>query len=151
MKIPLYNPFMVVYHNLLWCQFLRVECQTELVAQKLHGFKWHFHQPHFSMKYQKCYSFTAVKIRINVLSHFYANNAYFSHNFKYCTTKHNCFPTLQILYGLGSVVNIATAYRLDGPGIESRWGWDFPHPSRPALMPTQPPVRWVPVPGLSLG
>ena len=26
----------------------------------------------------------------------------------------------------GSVVTIATAYGLDGPGIESRWGRDFP-------------------------
>jgi hypothetical protein len=27
--------------------------------------------------------------------------------------------------GPGSVVGIATAYRLDGPGIESRWGEIF--------------------------
>ena len=33
----------------------------------------------------------------------------------------------------GSVVGIATAYGLDGLGIESRWGRDFPHLSRPAL------------------
>jgi hypothetical protein len=35
---------------------------------------------------------------------------------------------------------LATGYGLDGPGIESRWGRDFPHLSRPALGPTQPPV-----------
>jgi len=29
-----------------------------------------------------------------------------------------------------SSVGIATRYGLDGPGIESRWGRDFPHPSR---------------------
>ena len=31
--------------------------------------------------------------------------------------------------GAGSVVGIATGYGLDGPGIESRWGRDFPHRS----------------------
>jgi hypothetical protein len=46
--------------------------------------------------------------------------------------------------GPGSSVGIATAYGLDGPGIESRWGRDFPHLSRPAPRPTQLPVQWVP-------
>ena len=48
-----------------------------------------------------------------------------------------------------SSVGIATRYGLDGPGIEYRCGRDFPHPSRSALGPTQPPVQRVP--GLSRG
>jgi hypothetical protein len=44
----------------------------------------------------------------------------------------------------GSAVGIATAYGLDGPEIETRWGQGFPNLSRPALRPSQPPVQWVP-------
>jgi hypothetical protein len=42
-----------------------------------------------------------------------------------------------------SSVGIATRYGLDGPGIESRWGRDFPHLSRPALGSTHPPIQGV--------
>jgi hypothetical protein len=33
-----------------------------------------------------------------------------------------------------SSVGIATHYGLDGTGIESRWGQDFLHPSRPSVL-----------------
>ena len=42
--------------------------------------------------------------------------------------------------GLDNVVGIATGYGLDGPGIETQWGRDFPHLSRPAL---GPPIQWL--------
>jgi hypothetical protein len=51
--------------------------------------------------------------------------------------------------GLDSSVGIATRYGPDGPEIESWCRRDFPHPSRPSLGPTQPPIQWVP--GLSRG
>ena len=44
--------------------------------------------------------------------------------------------------GPGSVVGISTGYGLEGPGIKSRCGRDFPHLSRSALGPTQSPVQW---------
>jgi hypothetical protein len=56
-----------------------------------------------------------------------------------------CMCGITILYpiicGPDSSVGIATRYGLDGPRIKSRWGWDFPQPSRPALGPTQPPIQ----------
>ena len=39
------------------------------------------------------------------------------------------------VWGGYSSVGIATCFGLDGKGIESRWNQDFPHPSRPALVP----------------
>ena len=40
--------------------------------------------------------------------------------------------------------HVGTRYGLEGPAIESWRGRDFPHPFRPALGPTQPPIQWVP-------
>ena len=48
---------------------------------------------------------------------------------------------LVMIVGRNSSVCTATRYRVDGPGIESRWGRDFPHPSTPALRPTKPPIK----------
>jgi len=48
-------------------------------------------------------------------------------------------------FGPGSSEGIGTGYGLGGPGIESQWGRNFPHLSRPALGPNQPPVKWVTV------
>ena len=49
----------------------------------------------------------------------------------------------------GNIVVTITGYRLDGLRIESLLGRHFPHLSRPALGPNQPPVQGVK--GLSQG
>ena len=60
-----------------------------------------------------------------------------------CSSLSNCIQLIFMFTGPGSSVGIATGYGLDGPGIESLWGRDFPHLSRPALGPTQPTLQWL--------
>ena len=56
------------------------------------------------------------------------------------------FPLLDKpkLMGWDSSVGIGTRYGLRSPGIEPRWGRDFPLPSILCLEATQPPIHWVP-------
>jgi hypothetical protein len=53
-------------------------------------------------------------------------------------------PVYNVGWDWGISVGTVTRYVLEGPGIESRWGRDFLHPSRPALGPNQTPIQWVP-------
>ena len=54
------------------------------------------------------------------------------------------FIDICMYVGRYRVVDITNRHGQDGPGIESRWGRCFPHPSRESLGPTQPPMQWVP-------
>ena len=59
-----------------------------------------------------------------------------------CEVRNVSFYVLQINSILQRVVNasciavgMVTSYGVIGPGIESRWRWEFPHLSRPACGP----------------
>jgi hypothetical protein len=68
----------------------------------------------------------------------------FKLNTKLYTNKTKFRTAWTVSGGRDSSVGIATCYGMDDPGIESRWRRDFPHPSRPALVPTHSPIQCVP-------
>jgi hypothetical protein len=43
-----------------------------------------------------------------------------------------------------SSVGTATGCGLEGPGVEHRWGREFPPPCRPGLGPIQPTTKQIP-------
>jgi hypothetical protein len=59
-------------------------------------------------------------------------------------SKPSCPGYSHSVWGRDSSVGIATRYGLVGPGIESRLERKVPHPPRPTLGPTRPPIQWVP-------
>jgi hypothetical protein len=71
--------------------------------------------------------------------------------YQHISEKHNLFSIgmVNVNVGRDSSVGTGTRYGLNCPGIESRCGRDFSHPSIPALGPTQTPTQWVP--SLALG
>ena len=63
-----------------------------------------------------------------------------------CSVKQSAFlfeTYCNVRVGRDSVGGMATHYGLDGPGIKSRWGRNFPHPPRATLDPTPPPIQLV--------
>jgi hypothetical protein len=59
-----------------------------------------------------------------------------------CLTRN--MSTVYEIDGPGSVVGITTGHRMDGPGIESRWGARFSAPVQSGPGAIQPSVQWVP-------
>ena len=98
--------------------------------------QWHGYNQNYQYRYKE---------QLLKICHYFTYNS--AEQVPSLHTVNNILMAMADTCGPGSTVGIAPAYRLGGPGIESQWGWDFLHLSRPALRPIQPPVQWVP--GLS--
>ena len=126
----------IIYQNayLVYCEYIHKSCQHELTLILLKWTIWWAPS-------------NASKWRMGFNSAF---NGLICLNFQKFFNLLTEYKRMQLLIaGRDSSVGIATRHGVDGLGIESLGGRDFPHPSRPALGPTQPPVQRVP--GLSRG
>ena len=97
------------------------------------------------VQFKKCDTFLHNILAYSKSDHLMLKPVRSSAYFTYVNAKVRIYLHTYIKSGSrDSSVGIATRYRLEGPGIESRWGRDFPQSSRTALRPTQPPIQWVP-------
>jgi len=112
----------------------------------------HWQIPKYGLKDWNNFNFVLLEMCkiYKVVQNSLNGNARISINWSWFARLYALLPlVMSTRKGRDSIFGRATRYGLDGPGIESRWGRVFPHTSRPALVPTQPPVQWVP--GLSRG
>jgi hypothetical protein len=116
--------------SLLW--------QTQILQRKFILLMYKYVLHYFSDAFETSFPFFPITLVVNICSWF------------------DCHVKLQLLCsviitrkatirGEERVVPIATRYELDGPRFESWWRPDFPQPSMPVSMSTQPSVQWVPV------
>ena len=89
-----------------------------------------------------CYSFYILYFSSSIILSSFS----FMFPFSSYSSSYSCFSfffVCKFVYR-DSVVGIAIRYKLDGPRIESLWWWRFPEAYRPALVSTQPPIKWIP-------